>query len=170
MQRISKDFLVLFNPSTRYSVVEALTLDCLDLTSPFYYDISIGLWYDASVDYYKALVMEHSNFQPVFVSCLKSKKWVKINVPFVVQYSVRGPLVNGRIHWTIDESWTERRIIYFEPTRNMFEWLPSPPENQRYRSKYPVLGLGVLDGCLCVAQRIKGYPCRIGSNEDIWGG
>lgn len=163
---IGKDSLVLFNPSTRYSV-KALTLDCLDSTYLSYCDINIGLYYDASIDDYKALVMRPSyNVSCVFVSCLKSKKWVRINdAPFNVCYSMRGPLVNGHIHWTIPGEESDQTIIYFNESKNNFEVLPSPPEQNDHQ--YPLLGFGVLDGCLSIARRIEGVHNCVEHNVEV---
>ncbi|KAM7490060.1 hypothetical protein LguiA_032981 [Lonicera macranthoides] len=148
--RISKDSLALFNPSTRCYSLNALTLDFLDSTSTSYYT-DLGLCYNASMDDYKALVIIYcvynSSVHHVFVSCLKSKKWVEItHVPFDVGHSIRGPLVNGHVHWTIGKT-----IAYFETTRNTFEALPSPPDHH----KYLIIGSGVLDECLCIGRRSR---------------
>ncbi|KAM7492942.1 hypothetical protein LguiB_027551 [Lonicera macranthoides] len=147
--RISKDSLALFNPSTRCYSLNALTLDFLDSRSASYYT-EIGLCYDAGIDDYKALVIIYRvyNDHRVLVSCLKSKRWVDItdHVPFDVGLSIRGPLVNGHIHWTIGTT-----IAYFETTRNTFEALPSPPDQH----KYLIIGLGVLDECLCIGRRSR---------------
>ncbi|KAM7492945.1 hypothetical protein LguiB_027554 [Lonicera macranthoides] len=145
--RISKNSLVLFNPFTRCYSLKALTLDCFDPTSTFYYTSGIGLCYDASIDDYRALVIIRLvyNAHRAFVSCLKSKRWVQIThvPPFDLGYSIRGPLVNGHIHWIIGTT-----IAYFETTRNTFEALPSPPEHHQYL----IIGSGVLDECLCIAR------------------
>lgn len=46
---------------------------------------------------------------------------------------------------------TTRRIIYFDGSRNIFEELPSPPDH--YHQQYLILGLGDLDGCICIARQ-----------------
>ncbi|KAM7492940.1 hypothetical protein LguiB_027549 [Lonicera macranthoides] len=146
--RISNDSLALFNPSTRCYSPKALTLDCFDSTSTSYYT-EIGLCYDASIDDYKTLVIIYPVYKThrVFVSCLKSKRWVEItHAPFDVGCSIRGPLVNGHIHWTIGKT-----IAYFETTRNTFEALPSPPDHRQYLT----IGSGVLDECLCIGRRSR---------------
>ncbi|KAM7492943.1 hypothetical protein LguiB_027552 [Lonicera macranthoides] len=113
----------------------------------FYYTSGIGLCYDANIDDYKALVIIYPVYKThrVFVSCLKRKRWVEItHVPFDVRDSIRGPLMNGHIHWTFGTT-----IAYFEETRNTFEALPSPPDHHQYS----IIGSGVLDECLCLARR-----------------
>ncbi|KAM7492946.1 hypothetical protein LguiB_027555 [Lonicera macranthoides] len=146
--RISKDSLVLFNPSTRCYSLNALTLDCFDSTSTVCYTSGIGLCYDANINDYKAVIIINLvyNAPRAFVSCLKSKRWVEIThvSPFDLGYLIRGPLVNGHIHWT-----TETTIAYFEVTRNTFEPLLSPPDHHQYF----IIGSGVLDECLCIARR-----------------
>ncbi|KAM7492944.1 hypothetical protein LguiB_027553 [Lonicera macranthoides] len=143
--RITEDSLVLFNPSTHCYSVKALTLDSMDSKKLSLFALSIGLCYDTSIDDYKALVIFPVYNHCAFVSCLKSKRWVKITrVPFDVRLSIRGPLVNGYVHWTI-----ETTIAYFEATRNAFEALPSPPNHHQYL----IIGSGVLDECLCITRR-----------------
>ncbi|KAM7492947.1 hypothetical protein LguiB_027556 [Lonicera macranthoides] len=145
--RINTDRLVLFNPSTRWIGLKTLKLDCLVPSRRFSYDINtIGLCYDASIDVYKVVVTLISSIRtPVFVFCWKNKRWVKItHIPFDLRQGIIGPLVSGHIHWTI-----ETTIAYFEETRNTFEALPSP----LYHRKYPIIGSGVLDRCLCIARK-----------------
>ena len=144
----------LFNPSTRY-LAKVLELNYLRFNST----VVVGLCYDASTKDYKVVIRftHHSaHVKYVVAASLKTKRWVQIDFPFNVASTKAGPIVNGRMHWTVDDKSNQyplsTKIICFDACANLFEEFPSPQSN--FRDENAIVGLGVLGECLCMVRRI----------------
>ncbi|KAM7485686.1 hypothetical protein LguiA_001695 [Lonicera macranthoides] len=141
----------MFNPLTRY-FVKVLALNCMRQNGI----VMIGLCYDASTNDYKVVVRfthRFSNGRVVVVASLKTKRWVQINFPFVVASTKAGPILNGRMHWTVNERANNqcsrfKKVICFDLHKNLFEEFPSP---RNLGDNDSIIGLGVLEECLCMA-------------------
>ncbi|KAM7488526.1 hypothetical protein LguiB_026010 [Lonicera macranthoides] len=150
--------LFLFNPSTHY-FVKVLTLNCLHDKD---YRITMGLCYDESIDDYKAVIIRLPRYMPdyndklVIVASLKSKRWDEVRFPFNVRFVMLGPVVNKRLHWAVhdlnynDYFPDKKKIIHFNPSSNKFGVLPSP--KPKFLNKNKIIGLGILEGSLCMAR------------------
>ncbi|KAM7485693.1 hypothetical protein LguiA_001702 [Lonicera macranthoides] len=138
----------LFNPSTRY-LVKVLEHNYLRHNS----SVVIGLCYDASAKDYKVVIRftHRSDFvKSVVVASLETKRWVEINFPFNAASTNAGPIVNGKLHWTVDKKFRysslSKEIICFDPHTNLFVEFPSP--QSKFRGENAIAGLGVLGECL----------------------
>ncbi|KAM7485461.1 hypothetical protein LguiA_001470 [Lonicera macranthoides] len=57
------------------------------------------------------------------------------------------------MHWTAHDKGhfcADRKIIWFDASKNIFKEFPSPKPKNRDRNA--IVGLGVLDGCACIAR------------------
>ncbi|KAM7488524.1 hypothetical protein LguiB_026008 [Lonicera macranthoides] len=162
----SNESLFLFNPLTHY-YQKVLTLDQLRNIN---YCVTPGFCYDMSTNEYKAVLgfshitLRHGN-KFVVVASLKRKIWEEVSFsPFDVRRAKDGPLVNGWIHWTVcnttddDRICAHKKIVRFDAGKNIFEELPSP--KLKSGNENVILGLGVLNGCLCMA-------CRDGKDVEV---
>ncbi|KAM7488748.1 hypothetical protein LguiB_026232 [Lonicera macranthoides] len=143
----------LFNPSTRY-LVKVLELNYLRYNCV----VMIGLCYDASTKDYKVVIRftHHSDdVKYVVAASLKTKRWVEINFPFEAASVNAGPMVNGKMHWTVNEKFKNsslpQEIICFDQHTNLFKEFPSP--QSKFRGENAIAGLGVLGECLCMVRR-----------------
>ncbi|KAM7488750.1 hypothetical protein LguiB_026234 [Lonicera macranthoides] len=139
----------LFNPLTRY-FVRVLKLNCMRHNSV----VVAGLCYDESSNDYKVVIRftRHLDDQKyVVVARLKTKWWVEINFPFVAASTKAGPIVNGRMHWTVNDA---TKIICFDPRKNLFEDFPSPPSKFQ-NATADIIGLGVVGDRLCMVRRVR---------------
>ncbi|KAM7488747.1 hypothetical protein LguiB_026231 [Lonicera macranthoides] len=147
----------MFNPLTRY-LVKVLALNCMRKNG----NVVIGLCYNASTNDYKVVVRFTHRFghgRVFVVASLKTKRWVQINFPFVVASTKAGPMVNGRMHWTVNERANNhysrfKKIVCFDLHKNLFEEFPSPRD---FREKDSIIGLGVSGECLCMATKTHFY-------------
>lgn len=145
--------LFLFNPMTR-CLVKVLALKCLIPSC----NIVAGLCYDASTNDYKVVIRFTHRFgrgKVVVVASLKTKRCVQINFPFHVASTKAGPVVNGRMHWSVQDRVNNqyspsKKILYFDPCRNLFAEFPSP--QSKFGDKNAIISLGVLGGYLCIGR------------------
>ncbi|KAL3507542.1 hypothetical protein ACH5RR_032924 [Cinchona calisaya] len=125
-----------------------------------------GLWYDKSSNDYKALA-EHNGDQ--VVAYLQRNKVTKINFPYEIAACKitrsAGLLVNGCLHWIAKNTSAigagPNIIVRFDISTYQFNELPlllDPAREENNDDNRFILGLGVLDGCLCM--------CRDGKNWD----
>ncbi|KAM7485487.1 hypothetical protein LguiA_001496 [Lonicera macranthoides] len=148
--------LFLFNPSTNY-FIKVLELHRLKYDG---YSVTAGFCYDYSINDYKAvlgLVHESPDYGGAFVivASLRTKKWKEFRFPFDLGSADAGPVVNGRMHWTVrhpSKFWFSkaREIIHFDSRSNIFEEFLMP--RPKHGDENGVVGLGVLDGQLCMAR------------------
>jgi F-box interacting protein len=149
--------IFLFNPSTHYIRI-VLTLD--DRYEDKKNGFKIGFCYDESIDDYKAVILPSNikSDKPVLVASLKKKEWTTLCYPREFNRISPGPFVNGRLHalagvgyiYCDFELTAYNTIIYFNPTNDVFEKVACPlPKSEE---KHEIVGLGVLDGCLCMAR------------------
>ncbi|KAM7485688.1 hypothetical protein LguiA_001697 [Lonicera macranthoides] len=148
-----RESFFLFNPLTRY-FAKVLVLNCSSQNN-----IGMaGLCYDTSTNDYKVVIRFTHRFgrgRVVVVASLKTKRCVQINFPFDVTSTKAGPVVNGTMHWTVNDSVYNRRskkIIYFDPSSNLFEEFPSPPSQFGGGGKKANFHLGVSGGYLCMVK------------------
>ncbi|KAG5554845.1 hypothetical protein RHGRI_012415 [Rhododendron griersonianum] len=118
-----------------------------------------GLCYDSSTDEYKAVVAYEGcydsgdgNKREAIIASLKSKRWTGYRFPYKLK---SGPVVNDRLHWVVnrEEDGTRfpvQQIVCFDLLVDKFVEFSTPPSYDGDRNV--ILGLGVLDGCLCVAR------------------
>lgn len=86
------------------------------------------------------------------VASLKSRRWTSFCVPYELK---SGPVVNERLHWVAnrDDNGTQfptHQVVYFDPLKDEFVEFSIPLPY--YGDRNIILGLGVLDGCLCAAR------------------
>lgn len=128
----------------------------------FEYDAS-GLFYDSSTDDYK-LVMAWTDWSreldddKVMVGSFKNKTWTQVCLPYDKLLVQSGPTVNERVHWLVTKRTcnmgfgdTNFLVMGFDPHANEFVQVPMPQAMPRSKKEKPILGLGVLDGCLALA-------------------
>ncbi|KAI8010343.1 F-box protein CPR1 [Camellia lanceoleosa] len=156
-----RDHLFLWNLLTKCST-KVLSYEPLLCTG---YSVVSGLCFDSFSNEYKA-VMALSHDITIFggefvvVGSFRSKTWTKINFPYHFCSVNSGPVVNENLHWfasdkSSDHFFAPREIVYFNPRMNKFKKLPMPQLKNGHRDI--ILGLGVLEGCLCMVRlRIGG--------------
>ncbi|XP_058195395.1 F-box protein At3g07870-like [Rhododendron vialii] len=116
---------------------------------------SCGLCYDSSHDDYKAVMV--CNDKPSYsVASFRRKNWVTTTCRFADEMN-SGPVVNGKLHWVViqhgNKGFSTDRIVYFDPITDEFLELSAPPGRYSFRGfNRVILGLGVLEGCLCMAR------------------
>ncbi|KAM7485463.1 hypothetical protein LguiA_001472 [Lonicera macranthoides] len=148
--------LFLLNPSISYFIkvleLEKLGDDCFSVTAGFCYDHSIN-------DYKALLGLAHQSpdygSRFVIVASLRTKCWKEFSFPFDLASADTGPVVNGRMHWTVRDPSKgrfskARKIIYFDSRSNIFEEFLMP--RPKHGDENCIVGLGVLDGRLCMAR------------------
>ncbi|GMP55017.1 hypothetical protein CsSME_00019974 [Camellia sinensis var. sinensis] len=148
------DDLFLWNPLTKCSK-KVLSYHQLQDSD---YGVFSGLCFDSSNNEYKA-VMAFSHETPscglVIIGSFRNKTWTVVHFPYHVSSMKSGPVVNENLHWFASkESWghffTPYQIIYFNPWKNIFKKLPMPQPKDGHGDI--LLGLGVLEGCLCMVR------------------
>ncbi|XP_058195392.1 F-box/kelch-repeat protein At3g23880-like isoform X2 [Rhododendron vialii] len=149
--------LYLWNPSTR-QCTKTLSLTCYWPMGLITKEISAssGLCYDSSVDDYKAVIAYRGK---VSVASFKRRIWATTTCCFAdggERVMNSGPVVNGKLHWVINQYENidfSNQIVYFDPITDEFLELPVPPQPYNFwERKTVILGLGVLEGCLCMAR------------------
>ncbi|XP_058202741.1 F-box/kelch-repeat protein At3g23880-like [Rhododendron vialii] len=142
--------LYLWNPLNGY-FKKVLSYHQLTVRSP----ITSGLCYDSSTNGYKAIMalcpFDPSDGKFTMVGNFRRKYWKEVCFPSNTGAVHSGPILNGQLHWfarNTDYVLTHC-IISFDPRVDEFKKVPMPklPED---RNKFILLGLGVLDGCLCM--------------------
>ncbi|XP_060171099.1 F-box protein CPR1-like [Lycium barbarum] len=158
--------IYLWNPATRFSTK---VLELNRLTDDGYY-IRGGLCFDSSKNVYKAvLIMQHQTpsygGEFVIVASLEDKKWRFLEFPYDIPSVSSGITLHGRLHYKarVEKSYknngnnmwervsSSNQIIYFDPISeefNMFS-VPEPKSNQEEND---IVGLGVLNECLCMTR------------------
>nr|GME02396.1 F-box/kelch-repeat protein At3g23880-like [Ipomoea batatas] len=152
--------IFLWNPSTR-CCTKVLELPRLSNTIHSAQVVS-GLCYILSTGDYKAvLIFGFGHDRIAMVASLKNKGWKNVSFPNYELYSVgNGINFNNTPHWRANGSGIGRceKIIYFEGESDEFKELPTPELCGR---ESVVLGLGIIDGCLCMIHEGK----EIGKNN-----
>nr|GMD14933.1 F-box/kelch-repeat protein At3g23880-like [Ipomoea batatas] len=142
--------ILLWNPSTR-CCTKVLELSCLSNTIPV--DVASGLCYVSSTGDYKAvLLFRFGPDRPAMVASLKNKEWRKVPFPFYANSARDGVNFHNTLHWRVNGllRWRvngSRNIVYFEAESDEFKELPTP---ELCRRESAILGLGIMDGCLCM--------------------
>ncbi|XP_058181418.1 F-box/kelch-repeat protein At3g23880-like [Rhododendron vialii] len=144
--RIDYD-LFLWNPATRYFEKVASHYALKDSSRC----AASGLCYDSSTEEYKAvLALEGVWAQTVEVGSLRNKCWTEVRLSFAKCRLNPGPIVNGHLHWfAYRKQGLASIILEFNPQKNTFAKVLMP---QSYGKKTIILGLGALEGCLCMAR------------------
>nr|GLL31800.1 F-box/kelch-repeat protein At3g23880-like [Ipomoea trifida] len=140
--------ILLWNPSTR-CCTKVLELPRLSRTFPD--DVVSGLCYVSSSGDYKVVLLFCVGFDDnVMVASLKNKEWRKVAYPYREYSSRMGVNFRNTLHWRAI-SWTRRphTIIYFKAESDEFKELPTL-ESHTYLERSFILGLGIIDGCLCM--------------------
>ncbi|XP_019182787.1 PREDICTED: F-box/kelch-repeat protein At3g23880-like [Ipomoea nil] len=143
--------ILLWNPSTR-CCTKVLELPHLSNTFPD--DVVSGLCYLSSTGDYKAvLLFRFGGNRTAMVASLKNKEWRKVPFPYD-PYSARdGVNFHDTLHWRVNGSrniafpWRCKKVIYFQAESDEFKELPTP---ELHGWKSAILGLGIMDGCLCM--------------------
>ncbi|XP_028113868.1 F-box protein CPR1-like [Camellia sinensis] len=91
----------------------------------------------------------------VVIGSFRSKTWIVVHFPSHVSSVKLSPVVNENLHWFASkESWghffAPHQIVYFNLRKNIFKKLPMPKPKDGDGDI--LLGLGVLDGCLCMVR------------------
>lgn len=141
--------LYLWNPSIR-QCTKVLSLPRKDKDVKYERRlIGSGLCYDSSTDDYKAVLAYkgdctyYNGYKGItVVASLKSRRWTTFCLPYKLN---SGATVNDRLHWVVGEFPTQQ-IVCFDPLVDEFAEFSTPCNERRNE----ILGLGVLDGCLCV--------------------
>nr|GLL31801.1 F-box/kelch-repeat protein At3g23880-like [Ipomoea trifida] len=142
--------ILLWNPSTR-CCTKVLELSCLSNTIPV--NVASGLCYVSSTGDYKAvLLFRFGPDRPAMVASLKNKEWRKVPFPFYANSARDGVNFHNTLHWRANGllRWRvngSRNIVYFEAESDEFKELPTP---ELCRRESAILGLGIMDGCLCM--------------------
>ncbi|CAL5337755.1 unnamed protein product [Camellia sinensis] len=155
--RIESD-LFLWNPLTRCSK-KVLAYHRLGDAG---YDVVSGLCFDSSRNEYKAvmaLAHESPDYGGEFmvIGSFRSKLWTYAQFPYSVRTVKPGPVLNEHLHWLASkESWghflSTHQIVSFDPRSNKFKKVPMPQPKDEDGDGDIILGLGALDGCLCMTR------------------
>nr|GLL40693.1 F-box/kelch-repeat protein At3g23880-like [Ipomoea trifida] len=148
--------ILLWNPSTR-CCAKVLELPRLNDLLP---DVVPGLCYISSTGDYKAVVLlptYGTRHGTLMVASLKNKEWRQVAFPYRTPPFTEGGLnFRNTLHWRVIS--TSRRescfvecdtIVYFEAESDEFKELPSPGWK---RKSNIIIGLGIMDNCLCTAR------------------
>ncbi|XP_058217301.1 F-box/kelch-repeat protein At3g23880-like [Rhododendron vialii] len=156
----------LWNPSIRQSAI-VLSLRTDEWPKDFSLDACAypsGLCYDSFTDDYKAVMA--NELGEVTVVSFKRKLWATTTLHFVDKgngyISLPGPNVNGKLHWAIAK-FGNNHVTSFNPLTDEFEELPMPLLPNNGEGEPVINGLGVLDGCLCMARCVT----RESGAEDV---
>lgn len=154
------DDFFLWNPVTNY------LKKVLSFFRPLFnrfYDYVAGLCYDSSTDEYKVVTALSAKYRVseagefVVVGNLRSRTWTSIRFPYEVGTVNNGPTVNGYLHWFAHTQKSGEhfipsgdQIICFDPRINKFKKVPMP--EAKHGGEDVMLGLGAIDGCLCMSR------------------
>lgn len=125
------------------------------------YRVVSGLCYDSSNDEYKA-VMALASQTPrqgeefVVVGSFQDRCWTEVHFPYIVRTVNSGPVLREHLHWYVCEkessdSNSPQRVVSFNPRANKFNSIPMPQPKDVDGDT--ILGLGALDGCLCMVRK-----------------
>ncbi|KAL3505841.1 hypothetical protein ACH5RR_031223 [Cinchona calisaya] len=137
-----------------------------------------GICYNSLIDDYKVVMglkYRCHHLTPGFCNCprgvvlvseLKDKRWKEIDG--FSNYSVYGKrigvLFNGFLHWTVvdaemaHEFWPPNKIIGFDPKTDEVNEIPLPISKNK--EEICILGLGVLEGSLCMTCWDPEFCCK----------
>ncbi|XP_028091547.1 F-box/kelch-repeat protein At3g23880-like [Camellia sinensis] len=159
------DDLFLWNPLTRCSE------KVMTSVHRGYYAVS-GLCFDSSNNEYKvvmAIIHDSTNYGGKFVKIgsFRNKTWTSVyEFPYHVCSMISGPVVNGYLHWFVfkesSDNFPSHQIIYFDPRIDEFKEVPMP--QPKHVDGYTILGLGDLNGCLCMS-RFNHSSCNFVGNK-----
>ncbi|OMO69207.1 hypothetical protein COLO4_29197 [Corchorus olitorius] len=141
--------MILWNPSTR---------ECQKL--PFPRRISnhvpgkFGFGYDQSTDNFKVIILDYF-LSSAHIYSLRSNTWKKISgfPSLFTDESKSGTLVDDFLYWS-----TETWVLGFNLKSDKFEKIRPPKDIKQFHSP---LGLGVIEGCLSLAQNHHGFYLNI---------
>nr|GLL31803.1 F-box/kelch-repeat protein At3g23880-like [Ipomoea trifida] len=148
--------ILLWNPSTR-RCTKVLELSLGNINANRYVVFS-GLCYVSSTGDYKAVLLLRSRcYAPLWVASLKNKEWLKMQFPYLSHSSIDdGINFHNTLHLRAICRHTRREtIIVFEVESDKFKELelPTPEPELQGGRKRAILGLGIMDGCLCMANK-----------------
>ncbi|XP_058202750.1 F-box/kelch-repeat protein At3g23880-like [Rhododendron vialii] len=126
------------------------------------YRVCSGLCYDSTGDDYKA-ILSLGYLSPycndgefVVVVSFRNKSWSIIDFPFMISTMESGPIVNAKLHWFASKNdsgsqpLSPHQIIYFDAHVDKFGEVAMPEPKRRDGDI--IVGLGVLDECLCMSR------------------
>ncbi|CAL5370614.1 unnamed protein product [Camellia sinensis] len=146
--------LLLWNPLTGYSK-KVLAYEPLRDEE---YRVVSGLCFDSSSNEYK-VVMALSHSSPdyggefVVVGSFRNKTWTRVSFSFCASDVHSGPVLNENLHWFSSKNHSflsSHQIVFFDPLIDEFREVPMPEPKDGDGDI--LLGIGVLDGCLCMAR------------------
>ncbi|KAF3677010.1 hypothetical protein FXO38_04007 [Capsicum annuum] len=158
----------MWNPATRFCT-KVLEFDCLNDDG---YYIRGGLCFGSSKNVYKAvLIMDHQTpdygGKFVIVASLKDKEWRQLEFPYDIPSASEGITFQERLHYRLNvkefkngrdefqrtmyelSSSSFDQVIYFDPISEKFHMFPIPEPKSNHEENV-VVGLGVLNECLCM--------------------
>ncbi|CAL5395567.1 unnamed protein product [Camellia sinensis] len=91
------------------------------------------------------------------IGSFRSKLWTHVQFPYSVRTVKPGPVLNEHLHWLASkESWghflSTQQIVSFDPRCDKFKKVPMPQPKDEDGDGDIILGLGALDGCLCMTR------------------
>ncbi|XP_031099658.1 F-box/kelch-repeat protein At3g23880-like [Ipomoea triloba] len=144
--------ILLWNPSTR-CCTKVLELSLRTDRDRYVFS---GLCYVSSTGDYKAVLLLGSRYYaPLWVASLKNKEWLKMPFPYLPHSSIDdGINFRNTLHLRAICRYTRREmIIVFEVESDEFKELELPTPELHGGGKRAILGLGIMDGCLCMANK-----------------
>ncbi|PSR92680.1 F-box/kelch-repeat protein [Actinidia chinensis var. chinensis] len=162
--------LYLWNPLTRQCTKLLISLSWWDS-----YSGCTGFCYDSTTDEYKVVMGLGS---VAMVASIRSKSWVTIPYPYKEKIIYSGPVVNERLYWRVDyidnngmstedhDKSKIHQIVYFDPVTDKFVEVPAPrPTIEEWNV---VMGLGVVDGSLCVVRNCENRYAEVFIVKESW--
>ncbi|XP_059632831.1 F-box/kelch-repeat protein At3g23880-like [Cornus florida] len=153
---VDHNYLFLWNPTTR--VYKQLPPPPSWLEKPIYHPLFYGFGYNISIDgcyNYKVVIGGHGiKSSIVEVYCQKTSSWRRIqDFPCLNTLQARGTFVNGFLHWLgfvgrgngYSNNYCHN-IVFLDLAKEEFGEVLVP----NFENPYVLLGLGVLNGMLCV--------------------
>ncbi|XP_028057192.1 uncharacterized protein LOC114261185 [Camellia sinensis] len=86
------------------------------------------------------------------IGSFRTKLWKQVRFPYSVRTVKPGPVLNEHLHWLASKSYflSTHQIFSFDPRRDTFNKVPMPQPKDGDGDI--ILGLGAVDGCLCMAR------------------
>ncbi|KAH7550608.1 hypothetical protein ACOSQ2_024259 [Xanthoceras sorbifolium] len=135
-------YLFLYNPSTK---------QCKQIPDfPSKHTKLCGFGYAETIDDYKFVKIDFSG-KHVQIYSLRNDSWtnIQIDLHFNDTGYAEGILINGAIHWVVDDLEDQSKILAFNLVEEKFQTLPSPDVMKENDGMY---SLGRLRGCLCLSR------------------
>ncbi|XP_019188161.1 PREDICTED: F-box/kelch-repeat protein At3g23880-like [Ipomoea nil] len=189
--QVAKKDIWLWNPSTKCST-KVLELPYPEKLNPII--IEAGLCYDSCTRDYKVVLLLRRHlirlghdFGDRFVisASLNHKEWQPMHFPCNLDSVLKGDSVEFRntfhwwasdmkdwdtFHWLASDmkDWDryKNRIIYFDPVHDEFRILPLP--TSKLRENFSILGLGVINDCLCMAACVVQEEKEEPKTKTVW--